>query len=359
MPRRAARTSETSRPEARRHPDPVADVLLQPPDVRLAHHVPDPGALLRAPERVLDEDRQQLVGRVDEPVLRLLRRSLEQDALVGDAGAVVDAVVDREPVAEILEHGAARRAGDQAEARDDQALEEDLHLEDLLLERLRLERHLRQLVEVGVALRDAAGLVRELQPRLDVAGLVLHHRRVVELRLAMRRQVEQLRRHLDRELVRLQLLGDHRAPDGLAPLLPLRRGARAGLGDRRDLAPRHVPHLPLLLLRQLVEAEDAASLVVLGRVVCRLPLRFDQRRVRRIRIDRLLCRLDGHRAKLIAVQRSPPRSWCAWKKFSEPAVAIADEAEISSASAAAATICANRCTLPLPAQSISASQSRA
>ena len=40
--------------------------------------------------------------------------------------------------------------------------------------------------------------------------------------------------------------------------------------------------------------------------------------------------------------RSPPRSKCARKKFSEPAVAIAADALISSASAAAATICAKR-----------------
>jgi hypothetical protein len=43
-----------------------------------------------------------------------------------------------------------------------------------------------------------------------------------------------------------------------------------------------------------------------------------------------------------AVQRMPPRSKCALKKFSEPEVAIAADAEISSASVAAATICANR-----------------
>jgi hypothetical protein len=41
-------------------------------------------------------------------------------------------------------------------------------------------------------------------------------------------------------------------------------------------------------------------------------------------------------------QRSPPRSWCALKKFSLPAVAIAADALISSESAAAATIWAKR-----------------
>jgi hypothetical protein len=41
-------------------------------------------------------------------------------------------------------------------------------------------------------------------------------------------------------------------------------------------------------------------------------------------------------------QRNPPCWKCALKKFSDPAVAIAAEAEISSASVAAATICAKR-----------------
>ena len=40
--------------------------------------------------------------------------------------------------------------------------------------------------------------------------------------------------------------------------------------------------------------------------------------------------------------RSPPRSKWALKKFSEPEVAIDADAEISSASVAAATICAKR-----------------
>ena len=47
-------------------------------------------------------------------------------------------------------------------------------------------------------------------------------------------------------------------------------------------------------------------------------------------------------ARRRAGYRNPPRSWCARKKFSEPAVAIAAEAEISSASAVAATIWAKR-----------------
>ena len=49
----------------------------------------------------------------------------------------------------------------------------------------------------------------------------------------------------------------------------------------------------------------------------------------------------GRDAMLLG-QRRPPRSWWARKKLSEPAVAIAADAEISSASAAAATIWAKR-----------------
>jgi hypothetical protein len=211
---------------------------------------------------------------------------------------VVDAVVDREPVAQVLQQCAARGAGDQPEARDDQPLEEDLHLEDLLLERLRLESHLRQGVEVRVSLGDTAGLLGELQPRLDVPRLVLHHRRVVELRLVVGCQVQELPGHRDGELVGLELLRDHRAPHRPSPLLPLRGGTGACLRDRRDLPPGHVPHLPLLLLRELVEAQDAAALVVLCGIVGRLPLRFDQGFVRRVGVDRLLCGLDGHLEEL-------------------------------------------------------------
>ena len=130
-------------------------------------------------------------------------RAFKQHALVGHAGSVVDAVVDREPVAEILEQRAARRAGDHAEARDDQALEEDLHHEHLFLERVRVEHLPGELVEVRIALGHPPRLLDQLQPGLGVARLVLHHRRVVELRLAVRGDREELRRHLDGELVRL------------------------------------------------------------------------------------------------------------------------------------------------------------
>ena len=71
----------------------------------------------------------------------------------------MDPVVDRQPLAEVLEHRPRRGGGDHAEARDDHPLEEDLHQEDLLLERVEVEEHRRELVEVRVALGLAARLV--------------------------------------------------------------------------------------------------------------------------------------------------------------------------------------------------------
>src|SRR5262249_34585346 len=159
------------------------------------------------------------------------------------------------------------------ELGDDQPLEEDLHLEDLLLERVGVERHARELVEIRVALGRAADHRDQLQPRLRVARLVLHERRVVELRLVVRREREELRRHLDRELVGLQLLGDHRAPDVAAPRLLLRRALR--LGDRRQVVPGQVAPVPLGALRKRVVPVDLAELLarraVLDRRVQRLP----------------------------------------------------------------------------------------
>ena len=214
-------TSLTSRPSDSARRTPISMSSLQPLDVARAHRVADEGALLRPPEGMLDEDRQEPVRSLDEVALRLLVGVLKQHLLVRHAGPVMDAVVGRQPVAEVLEHGPARGASDQPEARDDQALVEDLHLEDLLLERVRLERHVRELVQVRVALRGAACLLDQLQPGLGVARLVLHHRRVVELRLRIGRDVQQLRRHLAGEHVGLELLREHGTPHVLAPCLPL------------------------------------------------------------------------------------------------------------------------------------------
>ena len=76
--------------------------------------------------------------------------------------AVVDPVVDGQPVAEVLEHRPGRGARDHPEARDDQPLEEHLHQEDLLLERVEREEHRRELVEIRIALGLAAGLLQSL-----------------------------------------------------------------------------------------------------------------------------------------------------------------------------------------------------
>src|SRR5438309_1334707 len=75
-----------------------------------------------------------------------------------------------------------------------------------------------------------------------MARLVLHHRRVVELGLVVGRDVEELRGHLAGELVRLQLLRDHRPPH-VAPASDLLRRTFC-FGDRRDLAPGEVADLP-------------------------------------------------------------------------------------------------------------------
>ena len=166
----------------------------------------------------------------------------------------MDAVVDGEPVAEVFEDGAARRAGDEAEARDDQALVEDLHVHDLLLERVGRDLHPGELVEVRIGLAPTAGGVDEAKPRLRVARLVLHHRRVVELRLRIGRHAEELRRHLDRQLVRLQLLGD----DGAPHVVPARSLLRAALVLRhwRRVVPGQVAYLPFGPFGQFVVAED-------------------------------------------------------------------------------------------------------
>ena len=66
-------------------------------------------------------------------------------------------------------------------------------------------------------------------------------------------------------------------------------------------------------------------------------------RLRQLEADRVVAAPEAGRVVVRRdLQRIPPRSKWALKKFSEPDVAMAAEAEISSASVAAATICANR-----------------
>ncbi len=231
----------------------MVELRLQALAIACFHQVPDHLARLRPPQRMLRELGQHSIRRLDQRPLRPVGGMLEQHAFVRHAGAVVDPVVDREAVAEILEDRPARRARDQPEARDDQPLEEDLHQEDLLLQRVRLEEHVAERVEVRITLALAPDLADQLEPRLGVARLVLHHRGVIEPRLGIGRRVEQLRRHLDREDVRLQLLHHDGTPDVLPPRQAFRRALP--LRHRGDLAPRQVAHHPLLVLRQLVEAQ--------------------------------------------------------------------------------------------------------
>src|SRR5262249_59430105 len=77
-------------------PDADLEVFLQPLGVARKHRATDEGTLLRPPERVLDERRQEPVRRVDQALLRLLRGALEEDAFVSHAGAVMDPVVGRQ-----------------------------------------------------------------------------------------------------------------------------------------------------------------------------------------------------------------------------------------------------------------------
>ena len=102
----------------------------------------------------------------------------------------MNAVVDREPVAEILEDGPARRPRDHPEARDDQALVEHLHQEDLLLDRVGIEgcahrgahifRHslatelLRSdatLTEIGQLLRHESPDTTRIYAKVDIEAL--------------------------------------------------------------------------------------------------------------------------------------------------------------------------------------------
>ena len=65
--------------------------------------------------------------------------------------------------------------------------------------------------------------------------------------------------------------------------------------------------------------------------------------LRQVEADRVVAAAEAGRVVVgWDLQRRPPRSKCALKKFSEPDVAIEAEAEISSASVAAATIWAKR-----------------
>src|SRR5690242_18924752 len=65
-------------PERLGDPDSDLDVLLQGLDVTRAHRAGVERALLRPPERMLDEGRQEPVRGLDELALRLLVRVLQE-----------------------------------------------------------------------------------------------------------------------------------------------------------------------------------------------------------------------------------------------------------------------------------------
>ena len=117
--------------------------------------------------------------------------SCEQDALVGHARAVVDPVVDGEPVAKVLEHGAARRSAAIMRKRGMISRSKKTCIRnDLLLERVERSRNIvASLSRYGSRSAAPPASSGELEPRLGMARLVLHHRRVVELRLGVRRGI--------------------------------------------------------------------------------------------------------------------------------------------------------------------------
>ena len=200
----------------------------------------------------------------DEPVVRLLGRPLEQHPLVGHAGAVMDAVVDREAQ---LQRSSSTVPG----------VARAIALNFGMISRSKktcIRKTFSSSVSASSVIRASCARcgsrsavpptsLDQRQPRLAVARLVLHHRRVVDLGLVVRREREELRRHLDRELVGLELLGDHRAPDVEPPRLLLRRAPQ--LGDRRQVLPGQGVDAPLGALREVVEAEDLLVPLAPGR----------------------------------------------------------------------------------------------
>ena len=225
-------TSETSRPSDFASRTPWFSSFLQPLAVARLHQLPDHLARLRPPEDVRRELRQH-------------RGSPRRRACCAPSARPTRAAPARTPS---RRRGGSRRrsrAGCRCPRGSCRATSVAISRKRGMISRSKktcmrktfsssesASRNMcAERVEVRVALALAADLADQLQPRLGVARLVLHHRRVVEPRLRVGRRVEQLRRHLDREHVGLELLHDDRAPDVHAPraalrrALPLRHGA--------------------------------------------------------------------------------------------------------------------------------------
>lgn len=128
-----------------------------------------------------------------------------------------------------------------------------------------------------------------------------------------------------------------RAPEPNRKLRGHRREAEPGRKEARRLVERR-PDEPAV-------DEPGSGLVVLReREACLVRLDADLGGVRKVDPRRVVAAAPARGVVVWrnGCYRSPPRSKCALKKFSEPAVAIEADAEISSASVAAATICAKR-----------------
>jgi len=117
-------------------------------------------------------------------------------------------------------------------------------------------------------------------------------------------------------------------------------------GDRREAVPGRDEPARLVDQRgdhPAVRETRPALMALVERERRLVALRALGLRLREVEADRVVAAPEARRVVVRGdLQRMPPRSKCALKKFSEPDVAIAAEAEISSASVAAATICAKR-----------------
>jgi hypothetical protein len=133
-------------------------------------------------------------------------------------------------------------------------------------------------------------------------------------------------RALDRN--RPSIAEEHSARDG-REAVPGREEAARLIDQRRDHAAVRKARAALVALVERKRRLVAVSALLLG--------------VRKMKSDRVVAAPEASRVVVRRdLQRMPPRSKWALKKFSEPDVAIAAEAEISRARVAAATICAKR-----------------
>src|SRR5579859_1716498 len=179
----------------------------------------------------------------------------EQQTLITDAGAVMNAIVNSQSVTDFGQDGIRSRLGDLVEPWNDQTLEGDLEKPDLLFDGIHAHREIAQLLQEWVRLARTADFLGQTHPGFAVAGLVTRHRRIIQASLLVGSSGEKLHRALDGDHVRLKLLRDHRAPHSVAASSLLRRSD--SLGHWSNISPRELANIPRLALRQTVVALHA------------------------------------------------------------------------------------------------------